>query len=73
MVNDQLTFGGLTGEVVFGEVNQDAESIPLTITLEETTFECDIAVRRNAVSCQAVSTAGEDFKVRVSCAIETEL
>jgi len=60
---------GLVGEVVFGEVDEDLESVPLSLTLGGVTFSCDVEVRRRGVSCRAVSE--EDFKVRIGCAIET--
>merc|ERR1711973_378984 len=67
--NNQLEFGGLVGEVVFGEVDVESESVPLTITLEETTFQCNVEVRRgNRISCRALSE--DDFKVGVTCAIK---
>merc|ERR1712038_556440 len=60
---------GLVGEVIFGEVDEDLESVPLSLTLGGVTFSCDVEVRRRGVSCRAISE--EDFKVRIGCAIET--
>merc|ERR1711997_1394077 len=56
---------GLVGEVVFGEVDEDLESVPLSLTLGGVTFSCDVEVRGRDVSCRAVSE--DDFKVRVVC------
>jgi len=67
--NGQVDIAGVTGEVVFGDVDQTLESIPLTLTIGETTFQCDVEVRRGKkVSCVAVSD--DDFRVRVGCELE---
>jgi len=66
--NGSIDFAGLTGEVVFGEVDEELESVPLTITVGGTSFNCDVEVRRgNKVSCRAISE--DDFDLRVECAI----
>jgi len=67
--NGQVDIAGVTGEVVFGDVDQTLESIPLTLTIGETTFQCDVEVRGGKkVSCVAVSD--DDFRVRVGCELE---
>jgi len=72
MANGSLDFGGLTGEVAFGVVDENLESIPLTLTIEGITFECDVEVRGDSrVFCRASSE--DNFKVRVSCALNSEL
>merc|ERR1711997_307611 len=48
-----------------GEVDEDLESVPLSLTLGGVTFSCDVEVRGRDVSCRAVSE--DDFKVRVVC------
>merc|ERR1711972_137539 len=66
--NGLVDIAGVTGEVVFGTVDEALESIPLSLTIGETTFTCDVEVRRgNKVSCIAVS---DDFRVRVGCELE---
>jgi len=70
--NGIVEVAGIEGTVVFGEVDETLESIPLTLTLGETVFTCDVRVRGNEgdrVSCRA--TSEDDFKVRIGCAIET--
>lgn len=70
--NGIVEVAGVEGTVVFGEVDETLESIPLTLTLGETVFTCDVRVRGNEgdrVSCRA--TSEDDFKVRIGCAIET--
>merc|ERR1712013_969545 len=69
--NGIVEVAGIEGTVVFGEVDETLESIPLTLTLGETVFTCDVRVRGNGdkVSCRA--TSEDDFKVRIGCAIET--
>jgi len=71
--NGIVDIAGVTGEVVFGDVDETLESLPLTLTLGETTFQCDVKVRRGGkVSCVAVS--GTNFQVRVGCSVvEDEL
>jgi len=70
--NGIVDIAGVTGEVVFGAVNETLESIPLTLTVGETTFQCDVKVRRGGkVSCVAVS--GDNFQVRVGCSVGDEL
>jgi hypothetical protein len=65
--NGQVDFAGVTGEVVFGDVDQKLESIPLTLTIGESIFQCNVEVERgNKVSCVAVSEE-DDFRVRVGC------
>jgi len=66
--NGSIEVAGLTGEVVFGEVNEDLESMPMTITVGETAFTCDVEIRRgNKVSCRARSE--DNFRLRVGCEI----
>merc|ERR1711953_262863 len=66
-----VDFAGVTGEVVFGDVDEATESIPLTLTIGETTFQCNVEVRGSKeVSCIAVSD--NDFRVRVGCELELE-
>jgi len=70
--NGIVEVAGIEGTVVFGEVDETVESIPLTLTLGETVFTCDVRVRGDEgdrVSCRA--TSEDDFKVRIGCAIET--
>jgi len=70
--NGIVEVAGIEGTVVFGEVDETMESIPLTLTLGEVVFTCDVRVRGNEgdrVSCRA--TSEDDFKVRIGCAIET--
>jgi len=68
--NGQVDFAGVTGEVVFGDVDQTLESIPLTLTIGESVFQCNVEVERgNKVSCVAVSEE-DDFRVRVGCKLE---
>jgi hypothetical protein len=73
MSNGSVEVAGLTGEVAFGAVDDELESVPLTLTIAGVTFSCDVEVRRNGdfVSCRA--TSEEDFKVRVGCAVTSEL
>merc|ERR1712173_169098 len=60
--NGQVDIAGVTGEVVFGDVDQTLESIPLTLTIGETTFQCDVEVRGgNKVSCVAFLTTISEF------------
>jgi len=67
--NGIVDIAGVTGEVVFGDVDETLESIPLTLTVGETVFQCNVEVKRgNKVSCIAVS--GDDFRVRVGCELE---
>jgi len=67
--NGIVDFAGVTGEVVFGDVDEALETIPLTLTVGETIFQCDVEVRgRNKVSCVAISD--NDFRVRVGCELE---
>jgi len=69
--NGSIEVAGLTGEVVFGEVNEDLESMPLTITVGETTFACDVEIgRRNKVSCRAISE--DNFRLRVKCELPAD-
>merc|ERR1711879_837104 len=65
-----VEIAGIVGTVEFGEVSQELESIPLTLTIGETIFTCDVEVRRDGVSCRASSE--DNFKVRVGCAIPAE-
>jgi len=68
-----LEVAGLTGEVVFGSVDVDMESIALTITVEGTSFMCDVEVRRgNKVSCRAASAGEDDFHLRVECELPAD-
>merc|ERR1712198_425298 len=70
--NGIVEVAGIEGTVVFGEVDETMESIPLTLTLGEVVFTCDVRVRGNEgdrVACRA--TSEDDFKVRIGCAIET--
>merc|ERR1712242_669388 len=71
-----LRKGGRRGSnldaTISNEVDETVESIPLTLTLGETVFTCDVRVRGDEgdrVSCRA--TSEDDFKVRIGCAIET--
>merc|ERR1712117_1847 len=67
--NGLVEIAGVTGEVVFGDVDEALESIPLTLTIGETDFQCNVQVRGgNKVSCIAVSD--DDFRVRVGCELE---
>jgi hypothetical protein len=67
--NGLVEIAGVTGEVVFGNVDEALESIPLTLTIGETDFQCNVQVRGgNKVSCVAVSD--DDFRVRVGCELE---
>jgi len=67
--NGLVDIAGVTGEVVFGDVDEASESIPLIFTVGETFFQCDLKVRGgNKVSCTAVSN--NDFRVRVGCELE---
>merc|ERR1712176_1035121 len=69
--NGIVEVAGIEGTVVFGEVDETLESVPLTLTLGETVFTCDVRVRGNEgdrVSCRA--TSEDEFKVRIGCAIE---
>jgi len=67
--NGLVDIAGVTGEVVFGDVDEASESIPLTFIVGETFFQCDLKVRgSNKVSCTAVSN--DDFRVRVGCELE---
>merc|ERR1711963_385947 len=67
--NGLVEIAGVTGEVVFGDVDEALESIPLTLTIDETVFSCNVEVRGgNKVSCTAVSD--DDFRVRVGCELE---
>jgi len=64
--NGIVDIAGVTGEVVFGEVDQVTQTIPLTLTIGESTFQCDVGVQRgNKVSC--VGFSNDDFKVRIGC------
>jgi len=66
MSNGLVNIAGVTGEVVFGDVDEALESIPLTLTIGETIFQCNVEVQGgNKVSCFAVSD--DDFRVRVRC------
>jgi len=68
--NGLVEIAGVTGEVVFGDVDEALESIPLTLTIGETVFQCNVEVRRsNKVSCIAVSD-DDNFRVRVGCELE---
>merc|ERR1711963_132285 len=54
--NVLVEIAGVTGEVVFGDVDEALETIPLTLTIDETVFSCNVEVRGgNKVSCIAVS------------------
>merc|ERR1712062_502170 len=67
--NGLVEIAGVTGEVVFGDVDEALETIPLTLTIDETVFSCNVEVRGgNKVSCIAVSD--DDFRVRVGCELE---
>jgi len=67
--NGLVDIAGVTGEVVFGDVDEASESIPLIFTVGETFFQCDLKVRGgNKVSCTAVSN--NNFRVRVGCELE---
>merc|ERR1712189_123791 len=67
--NGLVDIAGVTGEVVFGDVDEALESIPLTLTIDETVFQCNVEVRgSNKVSCIAISD--NDFRVRVGCELE---
>jgi len=69
--NGIVEVAGIEGTVVFGEIDETLESVPLTLTLGETVFTCDVRVRGNEgdrVSCRA--TSEDEFKVRIGCAIE---
>jgi len=67
--NGIVDIAGVTGEVVFGDVDEASESIPLIFIVGETFFQCDLKVRgSNKVSCTAVSN--DDFRVRVGCELE---
>merc|ERR1712113_1367028 len=70
--NGIVDIDGVMGEVVFGEVDEEMESVPLTLTLGGTSFSCDVEVRRNgnSISCRGVSE--DDFRVRLGCAIASE-
>merc|ERR1712173_141461 len=69
MGNGLVEIAGVTGEVVFGDVDEALETIPLTLTIDETVFSCNVEVRGgNKVSCVAVSD--DDFRVRVGCELE---
>jgi len=69
--NGSIEVAGLIGEVVFGEVNEDLESMPLTITVGETAFTCDVEIRRgNKMSCRAKSE--DNFHLRVGCEIPAD-
>merc|ERR1712176_385205 len=53
--NGIVEVAGIEGTVVFGEVDETLESVPLTLTLGETVFTCDVRVRGNEgdrVSCR---------------------
>merc|ERR1711973_208835 len=66
-----VEIAGIVGTVEFGDVSQELESIPLTLTIGESTFTCDVEVRGDGVSCRA-SSEENNFKVRVGCAIPAE-
>jgi len=67
--NGLVDIAGVTGEVVFGDVDEASGSIPLIFTVGETFFQCDLKVRGgNKVSCTAVSN--NNFRVRVGCELE---
>merc|ERR1712020_877118 len=54
--NGLVEIAGVTGEVVFGDVDEALESIPLTLTIDGTAFQCNVEVRGGKkVSCIAVS------------------
>merc|ERR550517_2376139 len=67
--NGLIEIAGVSGEVVFGDVDEALEGVPLTLTIGETIFQCNVEVRgSNKVSCIAVSD--DDFRVRVGCDLE---
>jgi len=69
--NGLVEIAGVTGEVVFGEVDEELESIPLTLTVGETSFTCDVHLRRSGkVSCRAKSE--DNFHVRLGCEVVDE-
>jgi len=69
--NGNVEVAGITGTVVFGELDAELESIPLTLTIGETVFQCDVEVRGNGkVSCRGQSE--DNFKVHIGCAIEAD-
>lgn len=69
--NGSIEVAGLTGEVVFGAVSEELETMPLTITVGETAFTCDVEIRRgNKVSCQA--TSEDNFLLRVGCELPAD-
>jgi len=66
IVDGQIDISGVVGEVVFGEYDEASESTPLTLTVGETTFHCEVEVnRKGGVSCRAVSE--DDFQVHIDC------
>jgi len=66
IVDGHIDISGVEGEVVFGEYDEASESTPLTLTVGETTFHCEVEVnRKGGVSCRAVSE--DDFQVHVDC------
>merc|ERR1711951_329332 len=66
IVDGHIDISGVEGEVVFGEYDEASESTPLTLTVGETVFHCDVEVnRKGGVSCRAVSE--DDFRVHVGC------
>jgi len=66
IVDGHIDISGVEGEVVFGEYDEASESTPLTLTIGETTFHCEVEVnRKGGVSCRAVSE--DDFQVHIDC------
>jgi len=65
-----VEIAGIAGTVEFGDVSEELESVPLTLTLSETIFTCDAEVRGDGISCRARSE--DNFKVRVGCAIAAD-
>jgi len=69
--NGNVEVAGITGTVEFGDLDAELESIPLTLTIGETVFHCDVEVRGNGkVSCRGQSE--DNFKVHMGCAIEAD-
>jgi len=66
IVDGHIDISGVEGEVVFGEYDEASESTPLTLTIDETVFHCEVEVnRKGGVSCRAVSE--DDFRVQIDC------
>merc|ERR1711953_265959 len=59
----------LDAQIVDGNIDisgEASETTPLTLTVGETVFQCDVGVnRKGGVSCRAVSE--DDFRVHIGC------